>query len=187
MKHKKLVIIIMTISFILIISGGVSLFVLGLQEDRNAVYNRITDVNNEFETFSTNTTIFEEKRDELYNNILTNMYYETMKQEDQKVKEELSKYEKLVDVLTKNAKSMDKLCTDVYYPDSKVNTKCVNYKSIYEQVVNYFISDINVYNKNVKEYNKEQNDNKDKMIEEYKTNKKYIDYNNDKTYDGKEE
>ena len=82
---------------------------------------------------------------------------------------------------------MDKLCTDVYYPDSKVNTKCVNYKSIYEQVVNYFISDINVYNKNVKEYNKEQNDNKDKMIEEYKTNKKYIDYNNDKTYDGKEE
>lgn len=187
MKHKKLIIIIMTISFILIMAGGVSLFVLSLQADKNEVYSRITDVNNEFEEFSANTTIFEESRDELYNKILTNMYYDTMKQEDQKVKEELTKYEKLVDVLTKNTKAMDKLCTDVYYPDSKVNTKCMNYKSIYEQVINYFVSDINVYNKNIDDYNKEQNDNKDNMLEKYETSKKYIDYNEDKVYDGKEE
>lgn len=184
MERKKIVVVIMTLSFILIISGGVSLFVLGLKEDREEVYNRIADVNNEFETFSTNTTIFEETRDELYNDILTNMYYETMYDQDKTVKSELSKYEKLVDELTKNTKVMDKLCTDVYYPDSKVNTKCKNYKSIYEQVVNYFLSDINVYNKNIDEYNKEKSD---KPIEKYKTDKKYIDYDNDKKYDGKEE
>ena len=184
MNHKKTVIVIMTISFILIIAGGVSLFVLGLKQDSKEVIKQMDDVNNEFEEFSTNTTIFEEKRDELYNNTLTNMFYDTIQQEDANVKKELKDYEKLVDIITKNTKTMDKLCTDVYYPDSKVNTKCKNYKSIYEQVVNYFISDINVYNKNIEEYNKEKPDNK---VEKYNTTKKYIDYDNDKNYDGKEE
>ncbi len=65
MKSKKLVLIIMTISFVLIIAGGVALFVVGLQADRKEVYNRIADVNNEFEEFSANTTIFENERDDL--------------------------------------------------------------------------------------------------------------------------
>ena len=186
MKSKKLVLIIMTISFVLIIAGGVALFVVGLQADRKEVYNRIADVNNEFEEFSANTTIFENERDDLYNEVLTNMFYDTMKSQDKDVKERLSKYEKLVDIVTKNTKVLDKLCNNVYYPDSKVNTKCKNYKSIYEQVVNYFISDINVYNKNISDYNEEQTDDNNKL-NKYKTNKVYIDYNNDKSYDGKEE
>ena len=71
----------------------------------------------------------------------------------------------------------------MYYPDSNTNNKCSNYKVIYEQVANYFVSDIANYNKNVKQCNKSITDNK---ISIYKTNKKYIDYNNDKKYDGKD-
>ena len=141
---KKIAMIMMTFSFILIISGGVSSFVLGLKKDKQEIYNRINDVNDEFEVFSTNTSVFESFRDELYNVVLSNVYYDTMYDEDKAVKNKLSNYENLVDELTKNTKKLDNLCNDVYYPDSKVNTKCNNYKSIYEQVVNYFISDINV-------------------------------------------
>ena len=82
-----------------------------------------------------------------------------------------------------NVLKLNKLCDDVYYPDSNTNNKCSNYKVIYEQVVNYFVSDIANYNKNVKQCNKSITDNK---ISIYKTNKKYIDYNNDKKYDGKD-
>lgn len=187
MNSKKIALGIMTLSFILIISGGVSSFVLGIKKDKEEIYNRINDVNDEFEVFSTNTSVFEKFRDDLYNIVLSNVYYDTMYDEDKSVKNKLSNYESLVDELTKNTKKLDKLCNDVYYPDSKVNTKCNNYKSIYEQVVNYFISDINVYNGNVDKYNEYQkNNNSDLRVSKYKTDKKYIDYNNDKEYDGKE-
>lgn len=185
---KKIAMIMMTLSFILLISGGVSSFVLGLKKDKEEIYNRISEVNNEFEVFSTNTSVFEGFRDELYNVVLSNVYYDTMYDEDKAVKNKLSNYENLVDELTRNTKRLNKLCDDVYYPDSKVNTKCNNYKSIYEQVVNYFVSDINVYNENVVKYNEYQkNNNSDLRVDKYKTDKKYIDYNKDKEFDGKEE
>lgn len=188
MNSKKIALAMITLSFILIISGGVSSFVLGLKKDKEEILKRINEVNDEFEVFSTNTSVFEEFRDELYNVVLSNVYYDTMYDEDKSVKNKLSNYENLVDELTRNTKKLNNLCEDVYYPDSKVNTKCNNYKSIYEQVVNYFVSDINVYNENVKKYNDYQkNNNSDLRVNKYKTNKKYIDYNNDKEYDGKEE
>lgn len=188
MNFKKLAYIMMTLSFVLIISGGVSSFVIGLRRDRDEIYSRISEVNDEFEVFSTNTSVFESTRDNLYNVVLSNVYYDTMYDEDKSVKNTLSNYENLVDELTKNTRNLNKLCDDVYYPDSNVNTKCNNYRSIYEQVVNYFVGDIKIYNDNVNKYNEYQrNNNSDLRVDKYKTKKDYIDYNGDKVYDGKEE
>ena len=188
MKHKKLALSLMTLSFVLIISGSVSVFVTGLKKDREESFNRIHEVNDQFEVFSTNTSVFEEYRDELYNVVLGNVYYDTMFQEDKNIKEKLSNYEHLVDELTKNTKELNKLCDNMYYTDSSAVSKCKNYKSIYEQVVNYFVSDIKVYNTNVDSYNKYQEENKlEKPIEKYDTKKDYIDFNGDKKFDGKEE
>ena len=104
------------------------------------------------------------------------------------IKSKLSNYESLVDELENNAKKLSSLCEDVYYPDGNVNNKCFNYKSIYEQVVNFFLSDIEVYNKNVKEYNDYQTaNNLTFLVKEYKSKKKYIDYNEDGVFDGKED
>ena len=153
MNIKKIAYGLMTLSFVMIMSGGVSSFVYELRADREKTYNRINLVNDEFEVFSTNTSVFEEFRDELHETILSNLYIETMYQTDMDVKNKLSNYENLVDELEKNTKSLGKLCTDVYYPDSGANSKCVNYKSIYEQIVNYFVSDIRDYNVNVAKYN----------------------------------
>ena len=185
--NNKMITGMVTFSFILIIAGGVSSFVLGLKKDQETILNRINYVNDEFEIFSTNSSVFENYRNELYNVVLSNVYYDTMYDEDKTVKNKLSNYENLVDQLTKNTKKLNRLCEDVYYPDSKVNTKCSNYKLIYEQVINYFVSDINVYNENVKKYNEYQkNNNSDLRVDKYKTTKEYIDYNNDNEYDGKE-
>ena len=188
MNYRKIAFILMTVGFVMIMSGSVSSFVLGLQADREETYKRIEIVNDQFEVFSTNTSVFESFRDDLYNNILGNVYYDTMYNDDKKIKEKLSNYENLVDEMSKNVVELNKLCEDVYYPDSKTNSKCSNYKSIYEQVVNYFVSDIYLFNKNVTKYNDYQkSQNKDLKVDKYKTNKKYIDYNNDEKYDGKEE
>ena len=188
MNSKKIAYILVTFSFIFIISGGVSSFVIGLKDDREATLKRIEEVKDEFETFSTNTSVFESFRDELYNKVFTNVYYDTMHFNDADVKNKLSNYENLVDELTKNTDNMNKLCNDMYYPDSDANNKCNNYKSIYEQVVNYFVSDIKVYNSNIDKYNTyQQGLNSGLKLEYYSTKKNFIDYNNDKKFDGKEE
>ena len=176
------------IGLVLLISGGFSSFLLGLKSDHSEVLRRMDDVSGVFESFSTNTTVFEEFRDELYNDVLGNVYYETMFLTDSTVKQKLKDYEKIVDLVEKDTKQMDKLCGNVYYPDVEANNKCMNYKSIYEQVVNYFITDIKIYNENVDKYNQYQESiNSNMIVKKYNTNRKYIDYNGDKIFDGKEE
>ncbi|MBQ6323870.1 MAG: hypothetical protein IJI22_03455 [Bacilli bacterium] len=188
MNIKNIAYILMTMSFIMIISGGVSSFVNELHADKERTYNRINLVNDEFEVFSANTSVFEEFRDELHENVLNNLYLETMYQDDIATKNKLSNYENLVDELVKNVKKLDKLCTDVYYPDSSANSKCSNYKTIYEQVINYFVADINEYNKNITKYNEYQKAiDPNLLLKKYNSKKEYIDYDGDGDFAGKED
>ena len=184
---RKIANVLLVLSIVLIISGGVSTFILGLQADRTETLSRMVEVNDVFEIFSTNTTLFENTRDELYTNVLSNLYYDNMFETDGIIKVKLNDYEKLVDELSNNAKVLNNLCEDVYYPDGNVNNKCFNFKSIYEQVVNYFVGDVEVYNGTIKTFNEQQTAaGTGLVLEEYKSVKKYIDYNKDKSYDGKE-
>lgn len=186
MKGKKVAFILVVIAFVMLISGGVTSFVFSLKEDRALTLERMVVVNDEFEDFSTSTTAFEAYRDELYNNVLGTLYYDSLGVDDVNIKNVLSNYEAMVDSLGKKAKSLDDLCADVYYPDSSVNSKCVNYKAIYEQIVNYFVGDISLYNKNIDSYNTYiLGTGGTGVLAYYETDKKYIDYNDDKTYDGK--
>ena len=81
MNFRRLAYIIMTFSFVLIISGGVSSFLIGLREDREEINRRQVNVNDIFEVFSTNTSVFEAERDQLYNDVLKQLYYDTMYRE----------------------------------------------------------------------------------------------------------
>ena len=182
MKIRKIAYGMLTLSLVLIVSGGFSQFLLGLRNDKRETLNRMFYVNDEFEIFSTNTSVFEEYRDKLYEDVLEGMVCDSIVSGDKDIKNKLSNYENLVDELEGNTLKLNKLCEDAYYPDSSTNKKCMNYKSIYEQVVNYFVTDINNYNNNIKKCNSLISDENSK-IKNYKTKKKYIDYNNDGKYD----
>lgn len=188
METRKISYILFAVSFVMIIAGGFSSFLIGLREDKELTNKRMVVVSDQFEDFSTNTSLFENVRDNLYVEVLSNLFFDTMQQNDENVKTRLSNYENMVDEITKQVKELDKLCNDVYYPDSSVNNKCSNYKVIYEQVVNYFMNDINIYNENIKKFNEFQKSiNGQVVLKEYSTNKKFIDYNDDKEFAGKEE
>ena len=50
---------------------------------------------------------------------------------------------------------MRKYCQDdIYYSSSDVNNKCAAFKQGYEEMVNSFVDDVNIYNSNIKKYNK---------------------------------
>ena len=187
MNIRKIAYFIMTFSFILIVSGSVSTFVINLRNDQNATRQRMAVVGDKFEDFSANTSVFESFREELYGGILDNVYFDTLYSNDVNIKNKLSNYENLVDELEKNTNSLDELCNNMYYPDGVINSKFNNYKAIYEQVVNYYVTDIKNYNNNIKKYNEYQKSiGSDKTLDLYSTDKDYIDYNEDKIFDGKE-
>lgn len=186
MNYRKIGYALLTLSLILIISGGFSTFLVGLREDKENTLNLMKVVDDEFETFSANTSVFENFREDLYEDVLGGVVCDQLIQKNNDITNKFSNYENLVDELNKGVVKLDKLCKDVYYPNSSTNSKCSNYKNIYEQVNNYFVGDVNVYNKNIVSCNKNITDS-NLLIKEYKTKKEYIDYNNDKKYEGKEE
>ena len=56
-------------------------------------------------------------------------------------------------------------------------------------MVNYFVNDVTQVNNNIEEFNKYNNENNTGIapLQKYNTTKKYIDFNDDKEYTGKEE
>ena len=185
---KKIAYIILLVSIIMIVSGGVTSFLSGIREDKEATYNRMIDVTDSFEEFSTEVSLFEDYRDSLYEKYLANLTYDNMSKNDVEIKKELKKYESMVDSINNRVDSLNALCVDVYYPESSINNKCSNYRSIYEQVNNYFVLDINTYNANIKKFNDYQKSNNSTItLKNYKTKKDYIDFNEDGTIEGKDE
>lgn len=185
---KKIGYNLLAISLILIISGAFSTYLVGLKKDRDEVLARMGDVSAEYEKFSTNVSLYGDYREDLHQSIFENLFLETMFSSDSLVKEELKKYETMVDEIELNVNVLNDLCQNVYYPKSDVNSMCKNYKTMYEQVVNYFVVDIKDYNENVEKYDQYQKaNNLGKVVKKYETTKSYIDYDGDKKYAGKEE
>jgi len=180
---KKIAYVLALLGFIMMISGAVTSFLSGLREDRELTYNRMADVTDSYEEFSTEVSLFEDYRDSLYEKYLANLTYDTMSKNDALIKKELKSYEEMVDHIYNKSKTLSKLCDEVYYPESSINNKCSNYRTIYEQVNNYFVLDIKTYNNNIKKYNSSNN----VTLKNYKTDKDYIDYNEDGTIEGKDE
>lgn len=187
MKIRSTAYWMMGIGCLMIFSGCVSSIIIGLREDRLSVLNRETSLHNEFEDFSTNVTVFELKRDTFYNETLNVINMDNIYTDDIAIKNKLSNYESIINEIDKKVGMLDNLCNDMYYPDTMSNSICTNYRSIYEQVVNYFVTDINLYNKKVDEYNNSVKlSGNGVYINKYNTNKDFIDYNNDLRFDGRD-
>ena len=159
MNIRKIAYGLLALSLVLIMSGGFSSFLIGLRKDKENTMNLMKVVDDEFETFSANTSVFESFREDLYAEVLEGAVCNQLILNDAAVKNKLSNYENLVDELSKNVK---------------------------RQVNNYYVTDINNYNKNVKQCNSSASGDI-LLLKEFKNNKKYIDFNGDKKYDGKEE
>lgn len=187
-RQRKIAFIMMLVSVVMISSGLVSSLIVGLKEDKQLTRKRMDEVKLEYEDYSTMISLFEEKRDGLYGSVFNNLTYETMFANNKVMFNEVSNYEAMVDEIKKNTNKMDKLCMDVYYPDSNVNSICNNYRTIFEQVNNYFVIDITEFNKNIDKYNTyviglDPN----LVIKKYETKKKMIDFDDDGVIVGKDE
>ena len=186
--QRKISYIMILVSIFMIISGFVSSLVIGLKEDRKMTNKRMNEVNLEYEDYSTMVSLFEVERDSMYENIFNNNTFDSMYANNKYITNKISNYEAMVDEMYKNVNKLNDLCNDMYYPDSSVNSICNNYKIIYEQVNNYYVLDIELYNKNVDKYNEYiKTVDANLVVKKFETKKKYIDFDNDGEIIGKDE
>lgn len=188
---KKRILIITLLGITFVIWGIITLFISSVKKDQKEMNSRMETIISEYTKFGENIEKFNEERDNIHSSFLDTVFYETLEQNDAEYKKKLYDYERQLSNISKETKKIREYCKDgIYYSSSDVNLKCSSFKQSYEEMVNYFVEDINLYNKNITDYNSwldSEGKTNGIKLEPYNTTKTYIDYNKDGEYSGKEE
>lgn len=192
MKKKKNIIIILSVLFVLVlILYGIVSFILDYNNSKKVIEQNINIINEEYGNFKDDVDEFSLMRDEIYENILNQIYYETFANNVIEWNNKFTEYTKIVNDISKFDKILGKTCLNKTYINTSINQKCEIFVETYEIVINSYINDVELYNQHIEKYNnwklEKDNANNSKEIEKFDTKIiKYIDYNNDKEYLGKE-
>ena len=137
MKEKKNhVVLILALGFILIVVGIILYLVLTYQDNQNEVKKRMETVTSLYTDFKEHVDAFNDKRNEVYQTVMQDMYYQTLQEKDAEFKALYTSYEETVDVINDDYDQLKDKCINVLYPDVSVNNKCEAFVIGYEQVIN---------------------------------------------------
>ena len=191
MKEKKNHVgLILALAFILIVVGIILYLVLTYQDNQNEVKKRMETVTSLYTDFKEHVDAFNDKRNEVYQTVMQDMYYQTLQEKDAEFKALYTSYEETIDVINDDYDQLRDKCINVLYPDVSVNNKCEAIVAGYEEVVNTYISDVNSYNALIDSYNEWLNDNNsssDTKLEKIKLDRDYLDINGDREYNGRKD
>lgn len=183
-KKKKIIII----SIVLVILLAIVLFTLSLVKDKSDSKKAMKEVEIDYTLFTEDANKFSETRDYIYENIFGEGYADNFKNNYSKFYEVFDSYKKELNKINKDSKNLKKDCNGIYYTSKDINTKCSSFVINYESINNYYVLDVKRFNILIKEYNKYLDDDKssDKHLSLYKAGYKYLDFNRDNKYEGKE-
>lgn len=180
-KNNKKTYLIIGISLVLILLILITIFVINLNNDKKISEENMQIIKDNYNELSINVTEYNQVRTEL-SELLNNFIYENYKNEHEEYTNLLNKYNSNINKIDKNINSIESRC-NVIYKDSAVNKICDSYKTLYEKLINLYVSDINNYNNKITSYNEY----KKEEIELHKLiHQDYIDYDNNKEYEGKD-
>ena len=185
---KSLTIIGIVIVITAIIFIGAWVWFSGLKEDRAATQAKMDKILEAYPTFNQMVNDFSNLRNQFYS-YKEDLYLETLRDNAEAWNTFMSNYADGIQKVEDSAQVLKENC-DLEYGDVKVSTKCTNFKVNYEAAMNYYISDVKLYNQMVSEYEKYNTEGGGKYPvvnkAEYKIYEDYIDYDKDGEYFGKE-
>ena len=187
---KKVVFIIIIVLIIGSIGFGGYLFTKNIKEDKKLTNEMMQKLIKEYNKFDKSIGDFASKREEFYV-MQEDAYLESISQNVETWNNFVSDYSKSIVNIKKNSKLLDKYCFNKF-ASIEVNNSCTKFIANYEAAMNYYISDIKSYNKNIVEkYNSwiSENNYDYQKLENGKLSayKDYIDYDKDNEFFGKEE
>lgn len=186
-KSLKIIGIVMLI--IIIIFIGAWIWIDGLKEDRIVTQAKMDEITKAYPNFNKAVDDFSNLRNQFYT-YKEDLYLETLRDNANAWNTFMESYKNGIQKVEDNALVLKKNC-DEEYGDVGVSTKCTAFKANYEAAMNYYISDIKMYNQMVDEYNKYNQENGNTFAQvnegEYSIYSDYIDYDKDGECFGKED
>ena len=174
-KKKSLILAIVVIIFVTIIT----ILVLTTVKASKRTKNNLNIIKSSYNVLSVSVNDYNDIRTE-YTNMLADFYLDTYEAKRESYTELLTKYNKTIETIDSSVARIKLRCNQLYN-DNDVNTICNNYESLYEKLINLYVSDLKNYNDKVTKYNEYKKTELElfPMIHE-----DYIDYNNDSVYEG---
>ena len=184
LKIIGVVIIIIAIVFI-----WAWIWASGLKEDRKETQKKMDEIADAYPEFNQAVDDFSKLRNQFYE-YKEDLYLETLRENAEAWNTFMDSYAKGIQNVEDKALVLKKNC-EIEYGDVGASTKCMTFKANYEAAHNYYISDINMYNEMVDEYDKYNKENGGTFSTvnkaKYVVYKDFIDYDKDGESFGKEE
>ena len=186
-KSLKIIGIVFVIIAILFVCAWI--WASGLKEDQKETKKTMKLILDSYGQFNNRVEEFSDYRNKFYE-MKDDIYLETLSEKADEWNKFIKEYAESISLVEKASKNLKKNC-QIKYGDVNTNSKCTTFKANYEAANNYYISDIKFYNGLIDEYNKwnEEEGNKENKVNKgtYPVYKKYIDFDKDREFFGKEE
>ena len=186
-KSLKVIGIVFIIIAILFVLAWI--WASGLKEDQEETKKTMKLVLDSYENFNNRVEEFSNYRNKFYE-MKEDLFLETLGENAEEWNDFMGKYADSISEVEKSSKNLKENC-EIKYGDVNTNSKCTAFKANYEAAHNYYISDIKLYNDLIDDYDKwnKEEDNKYPEVKKgtYPVYKKYIDFDKDGEYFGKEE
>ena len=186
-KSLKVIGIVFIIIAILFVCAWI--WASGLKEDQKETKKTMKLVLDSYDNFNNRVEEFSDYRNKFYE-MKEDLFLETLSEQALEWNKFIKEYANAISEVEKSSKNLKKNC-QIKYGDVNTNSKCTTFKANYEAANNYYISDIKLYNELIDDYDKwnKEEGGKYSQVEKgsYPVYKKYIDFDGDGEYFGKEE
>lgn len=164
-------------------------FYQSYKNDKLETQKKINEIIENYDAFIVDSDNITTIRDNIYNEVFSNNYYEEMDLKYSEWKQILNNYESSITALDSKFKVLKDECKNIRIMNSEINTKCGSFNNNYETIINLFVNDIEMFNYNIDLYNEWiiEQELEDKTELEYYVSTNYtdyIDYNSDGKYRG---
>lgn len=178
MKKKYIVLLII----VLIICGSVK-FLIDLNNEKKETEVVVSAINDNYKELENNVNEYNKYRESIGDRLST-YYQESFSSNYEDIANEFKEYDKVIVNIKNNVEKINDNCGNRIFADSNINNICNGYKSLYEEMINVYLNDVNNFNRFVNTYN-EENENKLSLFKS-STIDDYIDYDKDGEYKGME-
>jgi len=188
MGQKKGIILIILSILLIFIGLGVGL-ITSMNESKKEMDKKIDDIEKNYKVFQPLTETFQTQRKSYVQEVVVDLFYESVEEKYKVWKEEIDEYQKVVEQIRVAAKPLYDLCIGQEYIDTNTINRCSAYVNNYETVMNYFVKDINEFNDFIDEYKTSYETKPNEEIKAYELDKEkynFVDINDDGKFIGKD-
>lgn len=178
MKNKKMVLVI---SILVIVITFLVVFLVNVGKDSKNTKLNVESIKKSYNLLTDSVDKYNAIREE-FNTLSNGIILDKYKEKHEEFSTLLTDYNKTISNIDNYVANINAKCTLVAL-SNEVSNICDGYGITYEKLINLYVSDINKYNEIITKYNEYK---KEELPLFEAVHEDYIDYNDDKIYEGRD-